>query len=65
MHLKLNLRIHFPALAVVAGLFGAILGSTHPISSTLIGASAGALVAGATIAACIATLPHYIFGVSF
>ncbi|XP_055593325.1 transmembrane protein 198 [Uranotaenia lowii] len=51
-----------PALAVVAGLFGAILGSTHPISSTLIGASAGALVAGATIAACIATLPHYIFG---
>ncbi|XP_050091983.1 transmembrane protein 198 [Anopheles aquasalis] len=51
-----------PALAVVAGLFGAVLGSTHPISSTLIGASAGALVAGATIAACIATLPHYIFG---
>uniref|UniRef100_A0A182YJE3 Transmembrane protein 198 n=1 Tax=Anopheles stephensi TaxID=30069 RepID=A0A182YJE3_ANOST len=50
------------ALAVVAGLFGAVLGSTHPISSTLIGASAGALVAGATIAACIATLPHYIFG---
>ncbi|XP_058831490.1 transmembrane protein 198-like [Topomyia yanbarensis] len=51
-----------PALAVVAGLVGAILGSTHPISSTLIGASAGALVAGAIIAACIATLPHYIFG---
>ncbi|KXJ82394.1 hypothetical protein RP20_CCG013878 [Aedes albopictus] len=51
-----------PALAVVAGLFGAILGSTHPISSILIGASAGALVAGAIIASCIATLPHYIFG---
>lgn len=54
----------FSALAVVAGLFGAILGSTHPISSILIGASAGALVAGAIIASCIATLPHYIFGVS-
>ncbi|KFB47561.1 hypothetical protein ZHAS_00015525 [Anopheles sinensis] len=51
-----------PALAVVAGLFGAVLGSTHPISSTLIGTAAGALVAGATIAACIATLPHYTFG---
>ncbi|XP_062555701.1 transmembrane protein 198 isoform X2 [Armigeres subalbatus] len=50
------------AAPVVAGLFGAILGSTHPISSILIGASAGALVAGATIASCIATLPHYIFG---
>lgn len=52
------------ALAVIAGLLGAILGSAHPIASALVSAFAGALVAAATMATCVATLPHYEFGVS-
>lgn len=49
---------------MIAGLFGAILGSTHPIAAVLVCAFAGAITSGSIIAFCIATLPHYIFGVS-
>lgn len=49
---------------MIAGLFGAILGSTHPIAAVLVCAFAGAITSGSIIAICIATLPHYIFGVS-
>lgn len=51
------------ALAVIAGLFGAVLGSTHPIAAALVSAFAGALTSASIIAICIATLPHYVFGV--
>lgn len=51
------------ALAVIAGLFGAVLGSTYPVASVLVSAFAGGLTSAAIIAFCIATLPHYIFGV--
>lgn len=59
-------HFHWPkiALAMIAGLFGAILGSTHPIAAVLVCAFAGAITSGSIIAICIATLPHYIFGVS-
>lgn len=52
------------ALAMVAGLFGAILGSTHPIASVLVCAFAGAITSGSIITFCIATLPNHVFGVS-
>lgn len=55
----------FPiALAVVAGLLGAVLGSAHPIASALVSGIAGSLIAGVTMVVCIATLPHHVFGVS-
>lgn len=57
-HFNLNL-----ALAVIAGLFGAVLGSTYPVASVLVSAFAGGLTSAAIIAVCIGTLPHYIFGV--
>jgi hypothetical protein len=53
------------ALAVVSGLFGAVLGSAHPIASALIGASAGGLLAGASMVVAIATIPDRHFGVCF
>lgn len=52
------------ALAMVAGLFGAVLGSTHPIAAVLVCAFAGAITSGSIITFCIATLPNHIFGVS-
>lgn len=52
------------ALAIITGLFGAILGSTHPIATALVSLFAGALTSGSIIVICIATLPHYLFGVS-
>lgn len=51
-------------LAMVTGLFGAVLGSTHPIAAVLVCAFAGALTSGSIITFCIATLPNHIFGVS-
>lgn len=51
------------ALAVVAGLLGAVLGSAHPIAAALVSAFAGALIASAAMATCIATMPLYDFGV--
>lgn len=51
------------ALAVIAGLFGAVIGSAHPIASALVSAFAGALVAGVTMVFCIVTMPHHVFGV--
>ncbi|XP_067636761.1 transmembrane protein 198 [Eurosta solidaginis] len=50
------------ALAIVAGLFGAVIGSTYPVASILISATAGALVAGAAMAVCVATMPENEFG---
>lgn len=52
------------ALAIVAGLLGAIIGSTYPVASVLISAFAGALIAGAAMAVCVATMPDNEFGVS-
>uniref|UniRef100_A0A034V3W9 Transmembrane protein 198 n=1 Tax=Bactrocera dorsalis TaxID=27457 RepID=A0A034V3W9_BACDO len=52
------------ALAIVAGLLGAVIGSTYPVASILISAFAGALVAGAAMAVCVATMPDNDFGVS-
>lgn len=49
---------------MVAGLFGAILGSTHPIAAVLVCAFAGAITSGSIITFCIATLPNHVFGVS-
>lgn len=46
----------------MAGLFGAVLGSTHPIASVLVCAFAGAITSGTIIVFCIATLPNYLFG---
>lgn len=53
------------ALAMIAGLFGAVLGSTHPIAAVLVCAFAGAITSGSIIAFCIATLPNHVFGVRF
>ncbi|XP_059621094.1 transmembrane protein 198 [Phlebotomus argentipes] len=50
------------ALAVAAGLCGAMLGSTHPVASALVSAIAGAIIAGATMVLCIATMPDHEFG---
>ncbi|XP_054727183.1 transmembrane protein 198 [Anastrepha obliqua] len=50
------------ALAIVAGLLGAVIGSTYPVASVLISAFAGALVAGAAMAVCVATMPDNEFG---
>jgi len=52
------------ALAIVAGLLGAVLGSTYPVASVLISAFAGALLSGAAMAVCVATFPDNEFGVS-
>ncbi|KAH8273343.1 hypothetical protein KR018_005201 [Drosophila ironensis] len=52
------------ALAIVAGLLGAVLGSTYPVASVLISAFAGALLSGAAMAICVATMPDNEFGVS-
>lgn len=52
------------ALAIVAGLLGAVLGSTYPVASVLISAFAGALLSGAAMAVCVATMPDNEFGVS-
>lgn len=52
------------ALAMVAGLFGAVLGSTHPIAAVLVCGFAGAITSGSIITFCIATLPNHVFGVS-
>lgn len=49
---------------MVTGLFGAVLGSTHPVAAVLVCAFAGALTSGSIITFCIATLPNHIFGVS-
>lgn len=51
------------ALAVVAGLLGAVLGSAHPIAAALVSAIAGALIAGVTMAICIVTMPDHVFAV--
>ncbi|XP_017016042.2 transmembrane protein 198 [Drosophila takahashii] len=50
------------ALAIVAGLLGAVLGSTYPVASVLISAFAGALLSGAAMAVCVATFPDNEFG---
>ncbi|EDW56212.1 GM22989 [Drosophila sechellia] len=50
------------ALAIVAGLLGAVLGSTYPVASVLISAFAGALLSGAAMAFCVATFPDNEFG---
>ncbi|KAG4065123.1 hypothetical protein HA402_007520 [Bradysia odoriphaga] len=50
------------ALAVVAGLLGAVLGSAHPIAAALVSAIAGALIAGVAMAICIVTMPDHVFG---
>ncbi|BFG01394.1 transmembrane protein 198 [Drosophila madeirensis] len=50
------------ALAIVAGLLGAVLGSTYPVASVLISAFAGALLSGAAMAVCVATMPDNEFG---
>ncbi|XP_031621358.1 transmembrane protein 198 [Contarinia nasturtii] len=50
------------ALAMVSGLLGAVLGSTHPIASVLVSATAGAITSGSVIVFCIATLPNHEFG---
>lgn len=52
------------ALAIFSGLFGAVLGSTHPVASVLVCAFAGAITSGSVITFCIATLPNHLFGVS-
>lgn len=52
------------ALAMIAGLFGAVLGSTHPIAAVLVCAFAGAITSGSIITISVATLPHHVFGVS-
>ncbi|ALC49948.1 CG14234 [Drosophila busckii] len=49
-------------LAIVAGLLGAVLGSTYPVASVLISAFAGALLSGAAMAICVATMPDNEFG---
>lgn len=51
-----------PALAIVTGLLGAIMGSAHPIAAALIGAFSGALVAAASMVLCIANIPDQEFG---
>lgn len=51
-----------PALAIVTGLLGAIMGSAHPIAAALIGAFSGALVAAASMVLCIANIPEQEFG---
>ncbi|KAH8274865.1 hypothetical protein KR044_001781, partial [Drosophila immigrans] len=50
------------ALAIVAGLLGAVLGSTYPVASVLISSFAGALLSGAAMAVCVATMPDNEFG---
>lgn len=50
------------ALAIVAGLIGAVLGSAHPIASALVSAFAGALLAAVAMAVCVATMPDNEFG---
>lgn len=57
------LRVIRVALAVVAGLLGAVLGSAHPIAAALVSAIAGAIIAGVTMAICIVTMPDHVFGV--
>lgn len=49
---------------MIAGLFGAIIGSTHPIAAVLVCAFAGAITSGAIITFFIANLPNHVFGVS-
>lgn len=51
------------AIAVVSGLFGAILGSFLSIAAALVSSICGALIAGTVMAICIATLIQYDFGV--
>lgn len=51
------------AIAVVSGLFGAILGSFLSIAAALVSALSGALISGTVMAICIATLTQYDFGV--
>lgn len=51
------------ALAIVTGLFGAVLGSTHPIAAVLVCACAGAITSGSIITFCVATLPNHLFGI--
>lgn len=50
------------AIAVVAGLFGAVLGSTHPIASALVSGMAGAIVSAVTMAFCVVSFPNREFG---
>lgn len=52
----------FSAIAVVAGLVGAVLGSTHPIASALVSGFAGAIVSSVTMAICVVSLPNHEFG---
>lgn len=52
------------ALAVITGLFGAIIGSAHPIAAALVSAISGSIIAGTSIVICIATMPDHIFGVN-
>lgn len=49
---------------MIAGLFGAIIGSTHPIAAVLVCAFAGAITSGSIITFFIANLPNHVFGVS-
>lgn len=51
-------------LVMIAGLFGAIIGSTHPIAAVLVCAFAGAITSGSIITFFIANLPNHVFGVS-
>lgn len=49
-------------IAVIAGLVGAVMGSTHPIASALVSAFAGAIVSSVVMAFCVVSLPHHEFG---
>lgn len=55
-------HLNISALAVVAGLLGAVLGSTHPIASALVSGFAGAIVSAVTMAFCVISFPHHEFG---
>lgn len=50
------------AIAVVAGLVGAVLGSTHPIAAALVSGFGGAIVSSVVMAFCVVSLPHHEFG---
>lgn len=52
----------FAVIAVIAGLVGAVLGSTHPIASALVSGYAGAIVSSVVMAFCVVSLPNHEFG---
>ncbi|CAD7087485.1 unnamed protein product [Hermetia illucens] len=52
----------YSALAVIAGLLGAVVGSAHPVASALVSAFAGAITAAIAMTICVATMPNNEFG---